>query len=142
MLALVRDIITDRPKAVHRTALNAYGYKLDRLSLGPTAGGAIKLFPAQEQLGVGEGIETVLSLRALPGLERLPVWSLLSSGGLERFPRLRRVRQLFIAEDHDEAGRKAANACLQHWGRAVFVRAEAPGQDLNDAINVQHEEPF
>ena len=84
----------------------------------------------------------MLSLRALPGLELLPVWSLLNSGGLERFPRLRQVQQLVIAVDHDDAGRKAANACLQHWERAVFVQADTPGQDLNDAINTQHEEPF
>jgi hypothetical protein len=139
MLALVRDIITDQPKAIHRTALNAYGYKLGRLSLGPTAGGAIKLFPAQGRLGVGEGIETVLSMRVLPRLEGLPVWSLLSSSGVARLPRLRHVRQLYIAVDNDDAGCTSAEACLRRWGRAVFVQAKAPGEDLNDAINPQLE---
>jgi hypothetical protein len=43
MLALVRDIKTDSPVAVHRTALRlgARPEKIDRKSLGPTSGGAI-----------------------------------------------------------------------------------------------------
>jgi hypothetical protein len=142
MLALVRDIVTDEPKGIHRTALTAYGDKLGRLSLGPIAGGAIKIFPARERLGVGEGIETVLSMSVLPGLENVPVWSLLSSGGLARFRRVPGVQQLFIAVDNDHAGRTAADNCLRRWGRAVFVRAEKPGQDLNDAMNAQREEAF
>ena len=70
MVALVRDIITDKPKAIHRTALTAEGMRAwidgdDRLGLGPVAGGAVKLTPDEDVtlcLGVGEGVESTLSL--------------------------------------------------------------------------------
>ena len=50
MVALVRNIETDEPQAVHRTALilSPYGLapeRLGRLSLGPVGGGAIKAQP-------------------------------------------------------------------------------------------------
>ena len=64
MLALVRDIKTDNPVAIHRTALTKDGHKIDRMSLGPVGGGAIKISPDFEVhsgLMIGEGIETVLS---------------------------------------------------------------------------------
>jgi len=71
MVCLVRDVITDKPKAIHRTALSGDGLKVkvrcaDRLSLGPIAGGVIKLTPDEEVetcLGIAEGVETALSMR-------------------------------------------------------------------------------
>src|SRR4051794_26362774 len=81
MVCLVRNIITNEPQAIHRTALSLDGRKVrvgghDRLSLGPIAGGAIKITPDEDVttcLGVGEGIETTLSLRNLPEFGRSPV---------------------------------------------------------------------
>ena len=70
MVALVRDIITDEPTGIHRTALTVDGRKLDRPKLlGPSAGGAIKLSSdyVTNELTIGEGIETTLS-RHDPGL--------------------------------------------------------------------------
>src|SRR5262249_14748715 len=66
MLALVRDIKTDEPIAIHRTALtkDKYPERIDRMSLGPVGGGAIKIsldFEVHEGLMIGEGIETVFS---------------------------------------------------------------------------------
>jgi hypothetical protein len=94
MVALVRDILTDVPKAVHRTAITVSGEKVrvadkDRLALGPIAGGAVKITPDADVtlcLGIGEGIESTLSLRELPEFGASPVWSLLSAGGLTAFP--------------------------------------------------------
>jgi hypothetical protein len=53
MVALVRDVVTDEPKAIHRTALSADGRKVtvsgtERLALGPLAGGAVKLTPMEK----------------------------------------------------------------------------------------------
>jgi hypothetical protein len=50
MLALVREIKTNAPVAVHRTALttDARPERIDRKSLGPTTGGAIKISPDHE----------------------------------------------------------------------------------------------
>ena len=52
MICLVRDVVTEKPQAIHRTALSGDGLKVkvrgaDRLSLGPIAGGAIKLRPTR-----------------------------------------------------------------------------------------------
>src|SRR3954469_3218465 len=43
MIALYRDIRTNEPKAIHRTALTSHAKKIDRKALGPKAGCAIKL---------------------------------------------------------------------------------------------------
>ena len=45
LIALIRDVVIDEPKAIMRTALDAEARKLDRKALGPKRGGAIKLWP-------------------------------------------------------------------------------------------------
>jgi hypothetical protein len=49
MLALVRGIRSDKPQAIHRTALTgeAKPQRIDRLSLGPVAGGAVYAYFAE-----------------------------------------------------------------------------------------------
>lgn len=146
MVALVRGIQTDQPQAIHRTALDAAGNKLridgrDRMALGPVSGGAVKLTDSADVstcLGVGEGIETTLSMQKVPEFGASPVWSLLSAGGIEAFPVLAGIEVLWIAEDRDPAGERAAAACGQRWtaaGQEVFyIRADREGQDLNDEL--------
>jgi len=143
MLGLVRNIATDRPQAIHRTALSwadgNYAVGGDkRLCLGPVAGGAIKLTPQEmmaDELGIAEGIETALSLLYL---ERPPRagWSLISASGIATFPVLPRIRRLIIAVDHDAAGEAAAETCARRWTRAgrevVLHKPVAAGADLND----------
>jgi hypothetical protein len=78
MLALVRNIESDEPQAIHRTALRLGTRieRIDRLSLGPVAGGAIKLSldgDVTHGLLIGEGIETVLS--ASLKFKFRPAWS-------------------------------------------------------------------
>jgi hypothetical protein len=144
MLALVRDITTDAAKAIHRTALSLDGRKVevngkDRLALGPIAGGAVKLTPDTNvtmAVGIGEGIETTLSLRLTPEFGPSPVWALLSAGGVENFPVLPGIESLWIAVDHDPAGIRAARTCARRWqtaGREVFlITPSAANADLND----------
>lgn len=146
MIALVRDVVTDAPKAVHRTALDLLGRKVtvggnDRLSLGPVGGGAIKLTADDEIttcLGIGEGIESALSLRLLPEFGSSPVWSLISAGGIEQFPVLPGIEALWIAVDHDPAGHRAAKACGDRWSAAgvdvYHVTPRTPRTDLNDVF--------
>jgi putative DNA primase/helicase len=65
MVCLVRDVITNEPKSIHRTALAGDCRKAEvrgatRLALGPIGGGAIKFTPDEEVttcLGIGEGLE-------------------------------------------------------------------------------------
>jgi len=85
MVALFRNIQTDRPQAISRTFLDAGGRKLRRRFLGPVGGCAIKLDQANVlgRLHIGEGIETCMTARQL-GLR--PCWALGSAGAVARFP--------------------------------------------------------
>lgn len=150
MLALVRNIATDAPQAVHRTALSLDGDKAvvdhaSRLTLGPIGGGAIKLSPDPEVetcLGVGEGIETVLSLRRHSRFAAVPVWSLVAANQLAAFPVLAGLEGLVVAVDHDAAGLKAAEAVTARYHAAglpvTTAMAPDPGQDLNDLARCAH----
>jgi putative DNA primase/helicase len=140
MVALIRDIITDEPIGIHRTALTADGRKLDRPKLlGPTAGGAIKLSGdyVVGELTIAEGIETALSAAQL---NFGPVWSATDAGGIAQFPVLPEIERLTIIVDHDVngVGQKAAGGCRARWaaaGRHVrTVMAVTPGYDLNDVL--------
>ncbi|MEJ1161776.1 DUF7146 domain-containing protein [Prosthecomicrobium sp. N25] len=137
MVALVRDIETDAPKAIHRTFLTPDGRKADRKALGPIGGGAIKLTPDADvtySLGLGEGIETVLSLRNTPEFGPGPVWATISANGLRSFPVLPAIESLWLAVDDDPAGHAAAAESARRWsdaGRETFTIRQ-PGGDLND----------
>jgi hypothetical protein len=144
MVCLVRNIATDEPQAIHRTAITLDGEKAtidgrSRMALGPIGGGAIKMTPDEDVilcLGIGEGIESALSLCRRQEFGHSPVWSLISAGGVQDFPILSGIESLFIAVDHDPAGQQAARTAAHRWhgaGREVFfVTPIAPYADLND----------
>jgi hypothetical protein len=144
MVCLVRDVVTNEPKAIHRTALTRDGHKVkvngkNRLALGPISDGAIKLTPDEAVtvcLGIGEGLESTLSLRNMPEFGLSPVWSLISAGGVESFPILPGIESLWLAVDHDETGIRAARSTAQCWrasGAETFlITPSAPRADLND----------
>jgi hypothetical protein len=137
VVALYRDIVTDQPAAIHRTALTADGQKLGRKMLGPVAGAAIKLDPdVHVSLGlvIGEGIETCLAARQI-GFR--PVWALGSAGAIGSFPVTPGLEALTILAEHDAANAKAVRACGERWsaaGREVIVVEPLSGKDVNDAI--------
>ena len=145
MIALVRDIVTDEPRAIHRTALDDSGRKLSelgsngRLTLGPVGNGAVK-FTAHEDVtsavAIGEGLESCLSARRLPDLSGLPVWSLLSAGQVARFPVLGGIETLWLVVDRDRAGVEAARTAYRRWHNArrevVAITPTIEGTDLND----------
>lgn len=144
MVCLVRDVVTNKPKAVHRTALDHDGQKREirghsRLSLGSVAGGAIKLTPDENVttcLGVGEGVESALSLRNIPEYGPSPVWSLISAGGVKHMPVLDGIESLWIAVDHDPTGITAARSTAHRWqasgAEAFLITPSAPRADLNN----------
>jgi hypothetical protein len=146
MLALVRNILTNEPQAIHRTAIDLKGNKMevdgrDRMALGPVAGGAIKLVPddmVTNRLGIGEGIESTLSMRLAPEFGASLVWSVLSDGGVKYFPVLPGIEFLWIGVDNDSngVGQGAAAKCSQRWtaaGCEVFrITSNRLGEDLND----------
>jgi putative DNA primase/helicase len=53
MVALMRDIHTNQPQAIYRTALTPAGMKVGRMALGPKTGAAVKLSPDE---GVSMGL--------------------------------------------------------------------------------------
>jgi putative DNA primase/helicase len=148
ILSLVRNILTNTPQAVHRTALTRDGQKLDRKALGPTKGGAIKFWPDEEVtagLVIGEGLETTLA--AATRLEHRgtllrPAWATIDAGHLGAFPVLRGIAGLTILVDHDESGtgQQEARKCAQRWlaaGREVTLLTPRDlGTDFNDVVEV------
>lgn len=154
MVALARHVLTDQPQAIHRTALTADGSKaehegMSRRSLGPLAGAAVKLSAdgdVETCLGVAEGIETALSIRALSQFASVPVWSLLSArqlAALPVLPVLSGIGGLIIAVDNDPTGKEAARGLRHRWlagGVDVqILMPKTPGADLNDVVRGLHE---
>jgi hypothetical protein len=98
-------------QGVHRTWLAPDGrgkasVETQRRAMGHLLGNAVRLTPCDDILVVGEGIETMLSVReAAPGL---PVWAALSSGHLGAVLLPEGLQRLYIAIDRDPAGQHAA----------------------------------
>ena len=124
MIATVTDL-TGHVTGLQRTWLDLSGARkaqiaTPRRAMGDLLGHAVRFGPVQNILGVGEGIETTLSVRAaLPGL---PVAAALSAAHLAaiRFPPA--VRRLYILRDNDPAGTAAA--------RTLTDRAHSAGIDV------------
>jgi putative DNA primase/helicase len=140
MVALYRDIKTNEPEAIHRTALTPDGKKIDRKVLGPKGGCAIKLSPDEdvaEGLTIAEGIETALAGMAL---NFRPAWALGTAGEVAKFPPLSGIECLTILVDNDASGTGQASAleCSERWtraGREVFrVLPTAIGTDIADVV--------
>jgi hypothetical protein len=131
LLALMRDIVSDAPRGIQRTALTADGRKIAGMTLGAKAGAAIKLWPDSNVcsgLVIGEGMETVLAaaLRiAYRGTLLRPAWAVGDARNLETFPVLPGIGSLTILVDCDTSGtgQAAAQACARRWraaGREVI----------------------
>jgi putative DNA primase/helicase len=74
-----------------------------KLGLGPTAGGAVRLFPAAHgEVALAEGVETALSVHMLSGL---PVWATLSTSGMIGFEAPFGVDLVRIFPDYDDPRR-------------------------------------
>jgi hypothetical protein len=129
--------------AVHRTFLRSDGTGKaglaggDKLMLGATAGGAVRLSGGLSRLAVAEGIESALSL--LCGLLAGPamIWAALSTSGMRslRLPPV--AGQLVIAGDGDRPGREAAHALASRadaLGWQVSLIDPGAGADFNDIL--------
>jgi phage/plasmid primase-like uncharacterized protein len=144
MIGLVRNICTNQPQAVHRTAIDPSGRKIGRKAYGPTSGGAVKLTDDDAvtmAIAIGEGIETTLSIREVPDLGRMPVWSVLSAGGISTFPALPGIESVWIAADNDASGtgQKAARTAAERLNAAgietIVLEPLRLGADLNEVAH-------
>ena len=143
MIGLVRNVVTNAPMAIHRTAIDANGQKIDRKALGPIAGGAVKLTDDADVstvLAVGEGLESSLSVRNLSGVENMPVWACLTAGNLAEFPALPGIEALWVAADNDASGtgQRAADMLARRLDAAgiepVILMPRKVGTDINDKV--------
>ena len=136
--ALFRDIETNERAGIHRTWLTPDAQKIERRMFGRwPRPRAIKLWPANDRLYVGEGIETVLA--AATRLHMQPAWALASTAYLEKFPVISGIAELVILVDRDEHGEAAAESCRCRWqetGRRVRrLRSKNPSvNDFDDLV--------
>jgi Toprim domain len=88
-----------------------------RRSMGRLLGHGVRIGRAADVLAAGEGLETMLSLRAL--LPALPIVAALSATHLAGFVPPSGLRRLYVARDNDRVGRRAAEM--------LSARADADG---------------
>jgi len=126
-------------QGVHRTWLAPDGQDkasvdIPRRAMGHILGNAVRIAPADQTLVLGEGIETMLSVReAAPSL---PVWAALSSAHLGAVLLPAGLQRLYIARDRDPAGTRAAErltARASEVGVQVIVLEPQRG-DFNDDL--------
>jgi hypothetical protein len=126
MIAAVTDL-DGKLTGAHRTWLDPEGFSEAKLgkapidtprrAMGDLLGHAVRFGAADDVLAVGEGIETMLSLRcALPAM---PTAAALSANHLAALLLPPTLRRLYIARDADAAGDMALTALTE--------RAEAAG---------------
>lgn len=109
------DTVTDaagRALSMHRTFIQdgrkASAPAPKTLMKGlPLSGAAIRLTPVSRSLGIAEGIETAL---AAAELFEVPVWSCITTAGIENFEPPEGVRHVIVFADNDAnfAGQAAA----------------------------------
>jgi hypothetical protein len=136
IVALLRDVLTNEPRGIHRTFLDVAARKLGRRMLGRAKCAAIKIDRnADVTLGlhIGEGIETCLAARQL-GYR--PVWALGSAGAIAAFPVLPGIESITVFAENDSASSCAAEKC---GSRYEFIGCDAwicepPYGDMNDVI--------
>jgi len=107
---------------VHRTWLDSSGQTKapvsnPRRSMGLINGQGIRIGKASSIVAIGEGLETMLSLRVV--LPSLPIVAAGSANHLDALLLTEGLRRLYVAEDDDPAGRRAT--------ASVMTRAEAVG---------------
>jgi Toprim domain len=133
MIAAVTDlsgVIT----GAHRTWLAPDGFDkalvdTPRRAMGSLLGHAVRFGAAGEVLAVGEGIETMLSLRcALPAM---PMAAALSANHLAALLLPPTLRRLYIARDADAAG-DMAFAALTERAEAAGIEALALSPEMGD----------
>lgn len=88
------QIFLDRKQPIKAPVVNP------KVGRGPAGGGAVRIGGDAAKIGGGEGCETALGLWALEGF-RMPVWSFLSTSGMEKFEPPMFVKHVSIYHDGD-----------------------------------------
>ena len=109
-----------------------------KMSLGPTAGGAVRLGPAQAEIGIAEGVETALSAMQLFGLT---VWATLGASNMANLVLPAEVLSVVVFGDNGDVGRAAAKVAAETFsqqGREVRIAFPEGGVgDFNDLLQLR-----
>lgn len=127
--------------AVQRTFLEYDGAKAsiapNRMMLGRLNRGSVRLAPADDVLGLAEGVETALSASRIFGV---PVWAACGAR-LSQVALPAQTRHVILFADHDEPGMEAAQAAARRFraqGKTVeIVRPKTAGADWNDVLTTR-----
>jgi hypothetical protein len=136
LLAAFRSIDEAAVTAIHRIRLDRPELwpKAERRMLGSVRRSAVMMDAANDQLVIGEGVETCLAARQL-GFE--PVWAVGSVGLIAQFPLIDGVQGLIILAELGAASDRSVRICGRRWlraGRRVFVSRSPVGSDHNDYL--------
>jgi hypothetical protein len=138
MIAAVTDnygIVT----GVHRTWLDPSGrgkaqLETPRRAIGDLLGHGVRFGNADDIMAVGEGIETILSLRC--AMPNMPMAAALSANHLGAFRFPESLRRIYVARDNDPAGDRAFAALTERAGQAgIEAISLTPAlRDFNDDL--------
>jgi hypothetical protein len=124
---------------VHRTWLDPSGQgkaplETPRRAIGDLLGHGVRFGNADDTMAVGEGIETILSLRC--ALPNMPIAAALSANHLGAFMFPESLRRLYVARDNDPAGDRAFAALAERAGQAgIEAISLTPAlRDFNDDL--------
>ena len=144
---LAKFVSPDAKSAIlHRTWLAEPGEKADvehprKMWRGTIPeGGAVRLSPAGETMGISEGLETAMAAETL---NRIPVWACTSAAALVKFQPPPECRHLIIFADNDASftGQLAGYSLARRLtsvpaGKRIGVEVRLPGyHDVGDPID-------
>ena len=138
LLATVTDL-DGKVTGVHRTWLDPCGrdkapVSSPRRALGDLAGHGVRFGTADNVMAAGEGLETVLSVRTI--LPAMPMAAALSANHLAVFRPPPTLRRLYVAQDNDTTGRRAAQqlSCRAQAGGIEAITLTPRLKDFNDDL--------
>ena len=138
MVAGVQDL-DGRIVAVHRTFLSRdgtakAGVREPKMSLGPVAGGAVRLALAGSKLAICEGIESALSFQQATGIA---TWAALSAPGIRSLVLPKEILEAVLGPDGDDVGDRAAVKAAIRFvreGRKARIARPPRGMDWNNVL--------